>query len=248
MGVDTLLGRDFEGGVDLSGGHFIISFLTNLIQRYVIPRNEIERLDLVQANRQQELLQSKMFRKLSGISPEHLEAAKINDTIEQVFSWVGGWWDGMNTQLMLQSYIIIAKIVSVLSIAASLYIFNPWLCLIVLAAPLPSLYSMTAGQKLRFKFIKDNTKLTRRTGYFQTLMLSAAGKELKTLGLHDFFYGKWKALADEYTLKERHLIRNQTLLGLANDLLVSLANISGVVFAIVLLTMGRPPWAPWAPS
>ncbi|MDR2177936.1 MAG: ABC transporter ATP-binding protein/permease, partial [Treponema sp.] len=219
--------------------YFAINFLAGLIQRYVVPMEQIERLDVVQANRQQELLHSKMFKKLASISPEYLEVSKINDTIKQVFSWAGADWDGMNQQLMMQSYIVIAKVVSVFSIAASLYIFNPWLCLIVLAAPLPSLWSMTLGEKLRFGFAKDNTQLMRRAEYFQNLMLSPAAKEMKTLGLHDFFYAKWKTLADEYVVKEKRLIRGRTLLEIVNYFVMSLADIGGTIFAIVLMTLGR---------
>jgi ATP-binding cassette subfamily B protein len=179
-----------------------------------------------------------MFKKLAAITPEYLEVSKINDTTRQVFSWVGAEWDGMNQQLMMQSYIVIAKVVSVLSIAASLYFFSPWLCLIALAAPLPSLWSLTLGEKLRFAFTKENTELNRRTEYFQKLMLSPAAKEMKTLGLYDFFYAKWKVLADEYTIKERKLIRGTTLLNTVNYLFTSLANIGGNVFAIILMVSG----------
>jgi ATP-binding cassette subfamily B protein len=140
---------------------------------------------------------------------------------------------------MMNGYIVIAKAVSVVTISASLYIFNPWLCFIVLAAPLPTLWSLTIGQKLRFKFMKDNTQLVRRAGYFQDVMISPAGKELKSLGLHDFFYKKWKDAADEYTQKEKKLIHAQALLQIVNYFLLSLAHAGGSVFAIVLMAAGR---------
>ena len=219
--------------------YFVINFLCDLINRYVMPQEEIERLDVVQANRQQELLHSKIYSKLASILPETLEIPKVNDRIEQVFNFVGNRWNGMNTQVMLQSYIVIAKAVSVFTIALSLYILNPWLCLIVLAAPLPTLWSLTIGQRLQFAFIKDNTKLMRMAGHFQKMMISSAGKELKTLGLHDFFYKKWKRIADEYTLKEKKLIRTQAILNISNFFLLSLANVGGSVLAIILMAMGQ---------
>ena len=220
--------------------YFSISFLAELISRYVEPRERIESLNIVQANRQQELMQSKIYEKLASIPPEYLEVPKINDRVEQVFDFAGNpMANGMNMAVVRQSYIVAAKTISLLSIALSLYIFNPWLCLIVLAAPLPTLWSLTMGQKLRFKFIKDNTALIRKANYFQQLMLSPAGKEIKTLGLHDFFYNKWKAIADEYTLKEKKLIRTQAILQIINYFLLSLANIGGSVFAIILMAMGR---------
>lgn len=219
--------------------YFAISFITDLIDRYVGVYNRIEMLNIVQANHQSELLRSKMFEKYASISPEYYEVPKINDNMEQVFKFVSDQWAGLNTKVMMNGYIVIAKAISVVAIAASLYIFNPWLCLAVLVAPIPTVWSLTIGQKLHFKFIKDNVKLARKAEYFQKVMLSSAGKELKVLGLHDFFYKKWKDAADEYTLKEKKLIRTQAILQIVNSFLLSLATVCGSVFAIVLMAMGK---------
>jgi len=233
----------FAGGILpaalLVSGYFIINFLADLISGYVMPREEIQRLDLVQANRQQELLHSRMYEKLAKLPPESLEIPVINDRIEQVFKFIGDRWGGMNQAVMMNGYIVIARAVSVATIAASLYLFHPWLCFAVLAAPLPTLWSLTFGQKLRFKFIKENTVLSRKAEYFQNLMLSPAAKEMKTLGLHDFFYGKWKEAADEYTLREKKLIRAQASLNILNYFLLGAASAGGAVFAIVLMASGR---------
>lgn len=139
-------------------GYFIIGFAADLIESCMAPNGggDIEQLDLVQVNRQQELMHTKMFKKLNAVSSEFFEMAKLNDETEQVFSFAGDGWNGINRQVMLNSYIVIAKIVSVMSIAASLYVFNPWLCLIVLIAPLPTLWTSTVGEKLRFKFVRHS--------------------------------------------------------------------------------------------
>ena len=176
--------------------YFLIQFLTDLLSRYVYLKDDIEQLNLVQANRQQERLNSELYRKIAHIPPEDLEIPKLNDRIEQVFQFMCGRF-GMNTSVMLQGYFVIAKTVSVLSIAFSLYLFNPVLCLIMLIAPLPAIWVNTAGQNLMFRFRKSNIKLQRRADYFEKLMISPAAKELKTFALYDFFYDKWKTAADE---------------------------------------------------
>ena len=218
--------------------YFLINFLCGIITRYVLPYESIERLDIVQANHQQELLHSKMYAKLARISPEYFEVPKINDTIAQVFDFVDDREKGMNHQVLLQSYIIISSLVTVISIAASLYIFNPWLCLIVLLAPLSTIYSLTLEEKLQFKFVKENTMLKRKTQYFQDLMISGAAKELKTLGLYDFIYSKWKELADEYTIKEKVVIRNKFLLDVLNYTILTISNSAGLIMSITLLATG----------
>ena len=240
--LGTLFGADILPALSLIAAYFFMNYIVGLLDRYVGLQGgeDIEQLSIVQDNRLRERLYAKIYKKLASLPTEHMEIAKINDNVEQTFTFIGGSWDdGINRGLMLKSYAVIAKAVSVLAIAASLYVFNPWLCLIALAAPLPSLYSTTLGQKLQFKFKKDNTKLERRLKYFQNLMLSPAAKELKVFGLHDHFYRKWKALADEYTLKEAAMIRTQTLVSLTNRTVSSLANIGGSIFAIVLMASGR---------
>ena len=218
--------------------YFVINFLCNLISRYVLPHESIERLDLVQANHQQEMLHSMMYTKLAKISPEYFEVPKINNTIAQVFDFVDDREKGMNYQVLLQSYIIISSLVTIISIAASLYIFNPWLCLIVLLSPLSTIYSLTLEEKLQFKFVKENTELKRKAQYFQDLMTSSAAKELKTLGLYDFIYSKWKQLADEYTIKEKIVIRNKFLLDVLNYMLLTISNSTGMIISITLLATG----------
>lgn len=167
--------------------YFVINFLIDIINRYKMRREEIERLDVVQANRFQEYFDTKMYKKLSRLSPEYLEVPKINDTMNRVFGFTQDGWSGLNGSIMLPGYNIIAKAVSVVTIATSLYILNPWLCLLVLVAPLPSLYNTYVGNKISFKMNKDNSKLYREAGYYQGLMLSGGTKEIKALGLFDFF-------------------------------------------------------------
>jgi ATP-binding cassette subfamily B protein len=216
-------------------GYYIINIFVGLLDLYVRPYSYYSRLDLVQANRQQEMMHTKMYNKLASLPPEHFEIPKVNDRISQVFGFVS---NEMNIGVMMNSYLVIGRMVSVFSIAASLFIFNPWLCLIVLVAPLPTFWSSTKGLKMRFKFVKDNTKLVRKTNYYQGIMLSTAGKELKTLGLHDFFFKKWKEAADEYTIKERSVIRVQTILQMLNYGLLNIVTAFGNVFAIILMAMG----------
>ena len=159
--------------------------------------------------------------------------------MKRVFDFTLDGWQGLNNSIMTPGYWIIAKTVSVISIASSLYIINPWLCLILLIAPIPTIYSTYIGNKLNYKFIKDNSKLSREISYFQELMLGKAVKEIKTLNLFDFFYSKWKTRIDEYTIKEQKVYLRRMLLNIINNLINGLTNVSANILAIILLSMGR---------
>ena len=219
--------------------YYAISFLTHLLWRYTEGGEDIERLDLVQANRFQEMVNSRVLRKLSKIDPEYWEVPKINDVADRTFQFINDRWDGLSRGIMVKGYLVLAKAVSVVAIAASLYIFDPWLCLIVLIAPIPSLYTLLFSERLRFKFVKENSELLRRANYYQDVLLRHGAKEVKTMGLFDFFFAIWKTVMDEYTEKQKTLYRNQTLIRMSNDLVTSGANIVANILAISLMANGK---------
>lgn len=227
--------------IGLLTGYWAIHVLSSLIESYMAVNGDgdMEQLDAVQQNRQQEQMHARLYEKLGAVSYEYFEIPKINDRIAQVFSFIGNPMSGVNREVMLKGYVVVAKLVSLLSIALSLWFFDSWLCLVLLAAPVPVLWTSTVSEKLRFRFQLDNSENRRRIEYFQKLMLSPAAKELKTMGLHDFFYDKWKTAADDYAAREKQLIRRQTILDTVNTAVLNLVNIGGLVFVIVMMVMGR---------
>jgi ATP-binding cassette, subfamily B, bacterial len=219
--------------------YYLIGFLSDLIHRYTQPNETIERLDVVQMNRLQERLNTRIFSKMARLSPECMEVPKINDTVKQVFDYTQNGWDGMNRDIMVNGYLIIAKTISVVSIALTLWLFHPLLTLIVLVVPIPTLYTTYIGNKLRFKLVKANAKLVREFTYYQDLMLGPSAKEIKALGLHGFFYEKWRRLCDQYTVEEKKTQVRSALLNTLSTTIATLASVGANVFAILLMTGGR---------
>ncbi len=225
----------------LLGAYWIINYLSELINSYmaVSGDGDLEQLDAVQANRQQEKLHTKIYKKLSRISPEFFEMFSISNVLKQVFEFVGNPATGVNREVMLKSYIIIGKTISLITSALSLWIFNSWLCLILLIAPLPVLWISTIGDKLRFGFEKESVAIYRKINYYQDIMFSNSAKEIKVLGLHDFFFNRWKSVADEFTHIKRKQIRKQMLLNILNDCIVNSLHIGCIIYVIILMTTGQ---------
>jgi ATP-binding cassette subfamily B protein len=219
--------------------YFLIMTITETISNYAEGWEDIERLDVIQTNRIQELMQTKMFRKLSHISPEFMEVSKINDNVQQVFQYVGERYSGVSTGLIRQGFQLIGYAASVISVAVSLYVFNPWLTLLILLAPLPTLWSGLVGQKKSFQFNKANQEVLRKMNVYQNYMASTSVKELLTLGLYDFVFDKWKTLADKYTHDRQKMLLSQVGLSLFQSLLNTIVNAGGQVAAIVLMAMGQ---------
>lgn len=226
--------------IGLSVLYWLISFICNLLNRYLYGGEDIERLSRVQEHRLQEKFHAKMFRKISRLYPDYMEVPRINDIIERSFNSMGGEWSSLQRGVMIEGYVIIAKLVSVVMTAASLYIFHPLLCVIVLIAPVPTLYTTYIGNRLSFRFVRNNSRILREAGYYQGVLLGAdTAKEVKVLNLFDFFFAKWQSLADDYAIRERKNQMNVFLLGSLSGFISNAANVGANVLAIVLLAQGK---------
>ena len=219
--------------------YWFIAFISNLLNGYLYGGEDIQRLSKVQDHRLQEKFQAKMFRKISRLYPDYMEVPKINDMINRSFDSMGGEWSSLQRGVMIEGYVIIARVVSVVAVALSLYLFNPLLSFIVLAAPLPSLYTTYVGNKLNFKFSRDNGPILRKASYYQGVLLGTSAKEVKALNLFDFFFGKWKPLADEYLVKERQNRMRVFIIGTVSGVITNIASVGANVFAIILMTRGE---------
>lgn len=219
--------------------YWLIGFVSNIINGYLYGGEDIQRLSKVQDHRLQEKFQTKLLKKISKLYPDYMEVPKINDIINRSFDSMGGEWSSLQRGVIIEGYVIIAKIISVVMVAASLYIFHPLLCLIVLAAPIPTLYTTYVGNKLNFKFSRDNGKILREADYYQNVLLYSSAKEVKALNLFDFFFAKWKVLADDYVVKEKKNQMNVFILGTVSGVISNIASIAANVFAIVLMTQGK---------
>lgn len=236
--IDLADSSSFLALFGLMLAYYVINFLADIINRYTNAWEEIERLDIVQHNRFDELFQSRIYKKLASLPSEYFEIPTINDRIERVFNFTMDGYNGINLEIMVQGYRIIGKVVSVISIAASLYILEPRLCWMILIAPIPSLYTTYIGSKLKFKFVKDNATAKRQADYYEKLMLGPASKEMKTLSLYDFFFEKWKTLIDRYTILERKTQMTSALLNVLASLIQSLSVAGATILAITQMTRG----------
>ncbi len=160
--AETNAAQSLLGAAGLLACYFLIHYLCSLLQRYTESFEEIERLDVVQ--------------RFASLPSEMFEVPAINDRIERFMHFTQDSWDGLNRKIMVSGYRIVSKTISVVSIAAALYLLHPMLCWLVLIAPLPTLYTTYVADKLRFKFVKNNAKEKREADYYEKLILGQAAK------------------------------------------------------------------------
>ncbi len=219
--------------------YYLLHFLTDLIARYTNRWEDIERLDRVQQNRFQEMLNTRIYSKIGSLNYEQLESSKLYDRIQRVLDFTNDGWSGLNGNIMQPSYFVISRVVSVVAIAVSLYAVNSVLCVVLLIAPVPVLYTTYVGNKLNFKFIKDNVGMKRKADYYQDVMLKRAVKEVKAFNLFDFFFAKWKTNMDAYTAAENRTYIQRALLGLLNRSITTMASVAANIVAIVMMAAGQ---------
>lgn len=219
--------------------YYLLYVLTDLLQRFTGRWEDIERLDKVQQNRFQEMINTRIYRKIGNLNYEQLESSKLYDRVQRVLDFTEDGWSGLNGSIMRPSYFVIARIVSVASIAVSLYVVNPVLCAALLIAPFPVLYTTYLGNKLSFKFVKDNVGIKRKADYYQNLMLKRAVKEVKAFHLFDFFFAKWKTNIDEYTAAEHKAYVHKSVLEILNVSIATIASVSANIVAIVMMALGQ---------
>lgn len=225
--------------VGLAVLYWLINFINDLLFRYLYGGEDIERLSKVQDQRLQEKFQIRLYQKIARLYPDYMEVPRINDMIKRCFDSVGGEWSSLQRGVVIEGYNIIAKVISVVMVAASLYLFHPLLCLIVLIAPIPTLYTTYVGDKLNFKFGRDNSEILRKAEYYQGILLGSSAKEVRALNLFEFFYGKWKVLADDYFVREKKNQRNVLVLGTVSNFVSNIAGAAANILAIVLMAQGR---------
>lgn len=225
--------------IGLALWYWLIKFLSDILNRYMYGGEDIERISKVQENRLQEKFQAKLFKKISKLYPDYMEVPRINDIIKRSFDVMGSEWSSLQRGVIIEGYVIIAKVISVIMVAASLYIFHPLLCLIVLIAPIPTLYTTYIGNKLNFKFSRDNSEIMRKAIYYQGVLLGNSIKEVKALNLFDFFFSKWKVLMDNYVIREKKNQRNVFILGIISSIIANISTVVANIFAILLMTQGK---------
>ena len=144
--VDSLSGEvpyeSLIGVLLLLLGYYLINIVTDILYRCLEGQEDIEQFNIVQENRCQERILSNVYRKLNRIQYEYWEVPQMNDIVNRNMQFMNSRGNGISKAVMQQSYAIVAKAISVISIAATLYIYSPWLCLILLVLPLPVFFTI----------------------------------------------------------------------------------------------------------
>jgi ATP-binding cassette, subfamily B, bacterial len=132
---------------------------------------------------------------------EQFEDAEIYDKLERARRQTVGRI-GLFTMLLAT----LQDLITLITLAAALTVYVPWLLLLLVVAVLPSLLGETHFASLGYSLLYSWTPERRQLDYLRYIGASdISAKELKLFGLSDFLVGRYDRLSDEFYQANRSL-------------------------------------------
>jgi ATP-binding cassette subfamily B protein len=134
---------------------------------------------------------------------------------------------------------LVQEFFTTLSLAASIFIFSPWIILTLIVCTLPTFLSETHFAFLGYALSSQQTPARREMEYFRVLGGSKeSAKELRLFGLGSFLVDRYQALANEVQHQTFGLARRRLFIGLSFALLGTIGYYGSYAFAIHQTVIG----------
>ena len=141
------------------------------------------------------------------------------------------------TELINDSFQIVQNSITLVSFAALLLRFNPWLVVILLATSIPAFIAETRFSEQGFRLLTRRAPETRQINYLARLLTEdSAAKEIKLFNLGDTLLGRYMTLFEKFFQEDKALARRRALTGFSLGLITT-AGFYGSYAWIVLHTV-----------
>jgi ATP-binding cassette, subfamily B, bacterial len=142
-----------------------------------------------------------LMKHAANLDLEQFEDAEIYDKLERARRQTVGRI-GLFTMLLAT----LQDLITLVTLAAALTVYVPWLLLLLVVAVLPSLLGETHFASLGYSLLYSWTPERRQLDYLRYIGASdISAKELKLFGLSDFLVGRYDRLSDEFYQANRSL-------------------------------------------
>jgi ATP-binding cassette subfamily B protein len=142
------------------------------------------------------------------------------------------------TVLLSQIFSQVQDIVTLVTLAAGLIIYNPWLFLILIIAVIPSFLGETHFNEKSYSLSRSWTPERRELDYLRYLGSSAeTAKEVKVFGLENYLADRFKKLSDGFYLANKKIAIKRATWGYLLSAIGTLAYY-GAYASILLQTVG----------
>lgn len=170
-----------------------------------------------------------LMKHASSLDLEQFEQAEFYDKLEKARRQTL-----QRTILMTQVLSTLQDLISLISLAAGLIFFNPWLILLLLISVIPSFLGESHFNARAYSLVQSYTPERRELDYLRhTAASDDTAKEVKLFGLSNFLSDRFKKLSDEYYLKNKTLATKRALIGMALSVISTAGYYTAYVFIII---------------
>lgn len=131
----------------------------------------------------------------------HFESAEYQDRLERARRQAAG-----RNALLSQMFGQAQDIITVITLAAGLFVYAPWLILLLPLSFIPSIWGETRFNTLAYMLSRWRTPERREIEYLRQIGASAeTAKEVKLFGLGDYLIGRFRTLAHQIFIENRRV-------------------------------------------
>jgi ATP-binding cassette subfamily B protein len=164
-------------------------------------------------------INTRIIRKALALDLSHFENAEYYDKLENARREA----DYRSLQIVNGGFYIIQNVVTLISYAALLVRFSPWLALILFAATIPAFVAQSQFAELHFRVLSWRAPESRQLSYLEHLLTDYnAVKEVKLFGLGEPLLGRYASLFWKFVSEDRAIAQRRSLASLGWGLLATL--------------------------
>src|ERR671910_1206862 len=175
-----------------------------------------------------------LMKHAAQLDLEQFEDAEIYDKLERARRQTVGRI-GLFTMLLAT----LQDLITLITLAAALTVYVPWLLLLLVVAVLPSLLGETHFASLGYSLLYSWTPERRQLDYLPYIGASdISAKELKLFGLSDFLVGRYDRLSDQFYQANKALAVRRSLVSSALAAVGTLGYYGAYAIIIYLTVIG----------
>ena len=137
------------------------------------------------------------------------------------------------------SFLVVQHTITLVSLAALLIRFSPWLALVLFGAALPSFVAESRYARLTFRVISRRAPESRRLDYLEQLLTSQeSAKEVKLFNLGEALLGRYQALFWQFYNEDRVIAIRRMVTSLGWGLLSNVSYYASYAWIILRAVVG----------
>jgi ATP-binding cassette subfamily B protein len=165
-------------------------------------------------------LNSRIIRKALELDLTHFENAEFYDKLQNARREA----DWRSLQIVNGGFYLAQNAITLLSFAGLLFLFSPWLAVLLFAATIPAFIAQSKYAELNFRVLSWRAPEARRLQYLEYLLTDYdAVKEVKLFGLGEPLLGRYADLFWKFLREDQAIARKRSLASLGWGLLATLS-------------------------